>query len=290
MHTNDTPQFFHVLLELGRNMLYNAGLSGGHNGLQGEDLESESQILQSTVAICCRDEALNRRLLSALRDQPPLAKRTTPVRAEGLFTLVTPAAAPEEDDDAAGPDDAAPDEAATDEHWSRFGPEPYPDAPWPDHDPVHDALDAATCGLFLLPVGPAWKSTDIHLFSRLRRAGTPLMIVFCPEEDDLFDQTLSDYVFEQTGVRPLWVQLPTLNRFDPSPATARGLEHIVDWLAACDQGLAIQLAQELPRFRRRLGAVRIRDAALMAGFLGAEPAPLIDIPLLLLVQRRLAHQ
>ncbi|MCB0132626.1 MAG: hypothetical protein KDD78_17310, partial [Caldilineaceae bacterium] len=49
-------------------------------------------------------------------------------------------------------------------------------------------------------------------------------------------------------------------------------------------------AQELPRFRRRLGAVRIRDAALMAGFLGAEPAPLIDIPLLLLVQRRLAHQ
>ena len=54
--------------------------------------------------------------------------------------------------------------------------------------------------------------------------------------------------------------------------------------------LAVPLAQEVPFYRRAIAMRIIRTGALMTGLLGAEPIPLLDLPLQVAVQWKVAMQ
>ncbi|MEZ4613763.1 MAG: hypothetical protein R2838_26550 [Caldilineaceae bacterium] len=68
------------------------------------------------------------------------------------------------------------------------------------------------------------------------------------------------------------------------------VDMVINWMAGQSRALTLALAQTLPHARPQLAAGQIRTAAISAAVLGAEPVPLVDVPLLLLVQHQLLRR
>jgi len=249
--------------------------SGLWSGLLGRSLEVaevQEEVAaeqEGRVAIVGPDEALNRLLLARLRGQPPIVPGQG-IRREGFFTL---AAIPErkgEERDADG--------------WDGFG-YSSSDASLTDAVADHDIL------LYLFSVEQGWQATDAHWYARLRGSHLPLLpVAVVLEEQNEWSQTaFAEEMRRRLGVRPVFVQLHRVDGWD-GDSNDDDLLVLVQRILALRPRLAVSLAQEVPGCREMIAQRVIRTGALMTLLLGAEPIPLLDLPLHVATQWKVALQ
>jgi uncharacterized protein (DUF697 family) len=242
-------------------------------GLSGRSLELE-QIQEEVAAegrrqivIASADPALPPALLAHLRQQPAPPPANGRVQHEGLFTLVhLPAARPAT---------AENDTDAEDDFWDAT-------------DLLMQAEDA-DCLLYLWRWADGWQANDAHWCARLRALGVPLVPVAleAPAQPAAEEMAQVVELHRRLGVRPLLVaaQPHPSDAIAPLPAD---LLHLVERMLGLRPRLGIVLAQEVPGCRPLIVQRVLRTGALMAALMGAEPLPLLDLPLHVAVNWKMA--
>lgn len=234
------------------------------------------------MALVSRQGALNQWLLARLREQAPLPA-PQPITHEGFFILVTLP-------DADAPADLEEDEYGLPpvEHWVQ--------------QEVMDAVLGADLILFLCDFAGGWQPADDRWYARLRAAGAPMLPVLAgsPGQDDgpaaLGSQAAHglDALHRHLGIAPLrlYIDCPASEpAATGSPAAVEAqLQELVSRILELRPRLAIPLAQETPAGRQLIARRVVRGGALMAALLGMEPLPLLDLPLTVLVQWKMALQ
>ncbi|HQY95158.1 hypothetical protein [Caldilinea sp.] len=258
------------------------------------------------LIVCSQDERLLRRFLAALRGQPLLAPASAAIRHEGLFTLVwlrpppgwmaaaAPAVAPGCDlgcDNGAG--------WCEDPPWndsSTWNDPPAED--WSECDPdahLRPFWQEAACALYLAPAAGGWDAADAQAFARLRSLGPPLLpVVTCGTATELAATTTTALVQRLSralGVAPLTVMTPAQSddAEDAPAGVSDSYATLLRRLLAYAPALAGALGCEAPHLRRQVAADRIRTTVWLAACVGLEPLPIVDLPVQLLLQRRMAH-
>lgn len=277
------------------------------------------------VLILDRDGGHARWLLAQLRQQPPIPAFADVAR-EGFFTLVRlePGdAADDLDGDLGGAlgDETLEDVEAGARHSGANGHNGYDGgyngynaASRPDHpggyagyawrggygDPAEpferieqEAVDADLI-VFLFAGSDGWTEADARLYGRLRALSVPILPVamFATAERSSEDsQAFLRRLRQWTGVEPTVLEMADWGATgDAQAAMDAGLRRLVDAMLALRPRLAVPLAQEVPFYRRAIATRIIRTGALMTGLLGAEPIPLLDLPLQVAVQWKVAMQ
>ena len=130
--------------------------------------------------------------------------------------------------------------------------------------------------IFVLDGAAGLRPADYRWFCRLRATGCPLVTVL--NKADLLAGTLPAVLadLEQRLAAPV-TPVSALKGADVEQAL---LKRILD---VCPT-LSVPLGRELARFRCLAAGRVIRRAALFTGLVGAEPIPLLDVPVQLLVQ------
>lgn len=250
--------------------------SGLWSGLLGRSLEVaevQEEVAaeqEGRVAIVGPDEALNRLLLARLRGQPPIVPGQG-IRREGFFTL---AAIPERE---GGEREA--------DGWDGFG-HSTSDASLTDAVADHDIL------LYLFRAEQGWQAADAHWYARLRGSHLPLLPVAVWPEESSPDWSQAEFAEEmrrRLGVRPAFVRLDRAAEWD-GDSRDDDLLVLVQRMLALRPRLAVSLAQEVPGCREMIAQRVIRTGSLMTLLLGAEPIPLLDLPLHVATQWKVALQ
>lgn len=266
---------------------YGSGLGGGlWQGLLGRSLEMaevQEEVAaeqQGRLAIIGPDQALNRLLLARLRQQPPVPG-TEQICREGFFTLVQLPESPSptltdgtEQSQADGPD------------WRAAEYELHP------QDLVETVMDHDVL-IYLFPAQAGWQAQDAHWYARLRAAHVPLLpVAVLPTESDQegwCGDEFSKSMRDRLGVRPAMMDLGDPTQWDGTDADDHVLA-LVQRMLALRPRLAVALAQEIPACRTLIAQRVIRTGALMTLLLGSEPIPLLDLPLHVATQWKVALQ
>lgn len=255
--------------------LYGAAGAAGYGGsvwrgLSGRSLElAEVQQevaaeLRGQVLVVGLHDAANRGLLARLRGQPP-APPAGPIYREGFFTLLTLPAEP-----ATNPEDAGNGAAAL-----ALG-------------EVLGLVSEADVLLYVALAAHGWQEADARWHARLRASGRPLIVVAGERSpDSLATRAGGPTGRWPVGERPVTMGLTPLTDECEAPADVLALVDRI--LEQCGR-LAIPLAQEIPGCRPMVAGRAIRSAMLMAALLGAEPIPLLDLPLQVALNWKLALQ
>lgn len=278
-----------------------AGLRDGYGasgsvlrGLTGRSMEMAE--VQAEVAAECRgqvlvvgrcDEAV-RRLLAHVRGQPP-APSAGPTYREGFFTLaLLPEATASHGRPALdGNDSAAPGAEA-----------PWEFAEWEELAREADVL------LYVFRRDVGWRASDARWVARLHATGLPLVLV---EADLSSDPAQNDpppnplppregaapppFPAREGGPGGLGVLTMKLTPVaDPLNAPPADVVALVERILAQRPKLGIPLAQEIPGCRPLIAQRAIRSGMLMTTLLGAEPIPLLDLPLQVALNWKLALQ
>lgn len=156
-----------------------------------------------------------------------------------------------------------------------------------------EAVDADLI-VFLFAGSAGWTDADARLYGRLRALSVPILPVamFATAERSSEDsQAFLRRLRQWTGVEPTVLEMADWGATgDAQAAMDAGLRRLVDNMLALRPRLAVPLAQEVPFYRRAIATRIIRTGALMTGLLGAEPIPLLDLPLQVAVQWKVAMQ
>ena len=298
-------------------------------GLSGRSLEiAEVQEevaaeLRGQVLVAGLDDAAVRGLLARLRGQPPVPS-AGPIYREGFFTLVTLPAAPGafDEGDGNGPDLAWGEvlglaseadvvlyvwpagrswQAADDRWYARLRATGRP--------LILVAGDDLPPGEDDLPPGPLpTREGELHSPFPCREGGQGVRCnvreggqgvrcsngrqgARCNEAGQGAGRAAQESARPRpwpAGERPVRVRLgPDADEEGEAPADVLAL--VARILERCSR-LAIPLAQEIPPCRPMIADRVIRHAALTAALLGAEPIPLLDLPLQVAVHWRMALQ
>ncbi len=243
-------------------------------GLTGRSMEMAE--VQAEVAAECRgqilvvgrcDEAV-RQLLAHVRGQPPVPM-AGPTYREGFFTLTTLA-----------------DAAAN--HGQPGAETPWGTAEWAELAQEADVL------LYVFRQDAGWQAADARWYARLHATGLPLVLV----EANLAPAPLAGRD-EEAGAPGAAAAPPAGDRAVPvclSGASEHGGElptdvrALVECILVQRPKLGIPLAQEIPGCRPLIAQRAIRSGMLMTTLLGAEPIPLLDLPLQVALNWKLALQ
>jgi uncharacterized protein (DUF697 family) len=243
------------------------------------------------LVMVSRSDEANRRLLARLRQQPPVPARGDVCR-EGFFTLIRLPDAAER------PDLAGSLGAYADFDWGG------PSGVW-GFDELSALLASADVLLYLFERAADSHVADVHWYARLRAIGVPLLPVVlmelpvgrelagdaadtAPDGEQAGLEELVRALRLPAGVRPVWVRAGAGEGDVPEvPADVVGL---VERILALRPRLAIPLAQEIPCCRQMIAQRMIRRSALLTTLLGVEPLPLVDLPLHVAVNWKVALQ
>lgn len=255
------------------------GQSPWLGGLTGRSLEmaeveeevAAEQVGQVALVGLRHDETVH--LLARLRQQPPI-QADRPVCREGFFTLVRLGAT------------QPPAEPETDTP-------PWIDRSWSATDEIEETLDLLRSHdliLYLVRADMGWRSEDAHWFSRLRATRVPLISVVMVQAGGLpLDEATLEGMRKLLGVRPIVVERTDTLPADPF-TLPQDLTDLIGRLLSVRPRLALALAQEVPSCRRMIAERVIRTGALMTTLLGSEPIPLLDLPLHIATQWKVALQ
>lgn len=275
------------------------GRSGFGAWASAGSLGGESHEPAAPLIVCSRHECLPRRFLAALRRQPPLPPGAALIRREGVFTLVWLAS----DDQTTGERMNA-DSAIDAIDWTWRDDVQTPEAAWEniahsfeqEDDPLACLLPTwrtAACALFLASAADGWDAADVEAFFRLRHAGPPLIpVVLCDAAAEIKAATtaaLSRRLHHALGVAPSIIAAATDADSDADSDVDDGYALLLRRILAHAPTAAGALGGEAPRLRRQAAAETIRSTAWLTAFVGLEPAPLVDLPVQLLLQRRMAQ-
>ena len=258
-------------------------------GLTGRSMEMAE--VQAEVAAECRgqilvvsryDEAV-RLLLAHVRGQAPVPP-AGPTYREGFFTLAT---LPEI---AAHP--RQPASAGLDSAGSGLD-TPGAETPWVTAEWVELAREADVL-LYVFCRDTGWQAADARWYARLHATGLPLVLV----EAELplspvaaraeAEAAPGTAAMRPAGDRAVQVCFSgTSERGNELPADVSAL---VERILTQRPKLGIPLAQEIPGCRSFIAQRAIRSGMLMTTLLGAEPIPLLDLPLQVALNWKLALQ
>ncbi len=248
----------------------------GHSPEMADVQEEVAADQMGRVALVSRASQENPALLARLRGDAPVTPDGA-IAYEGFFTLV---------------------------HLSATQPEPnIHGADWAMPLPGGDA-DQAGAGpgdllthlaeadllLYLVRAEDDWDSADAQWTGRLRAARAPLLpvLIHGPDMDAACLNDLCARLRARMGVRPA-----TVRRWPDQPQeeeTLPDLVALVERMLSLRPRLAIPLAQESPACRAFIARRVVRTGAWMSGLLGLEPIPILDLPLHVAVQWKVALQ
>ncbi|MBM4460045.1 MAG: hypothetical protein FJ011_20175 [Chloroflexi bacterium] len=240
------------------------------SGLTGRSMEMAE--VQAEVAAECQgqilvlgrcDEAV-RGLLAHVRGQPP-APPAGPIYREGFFTLATLS------DTAAAPDRPGAD----------FG----PDDGWATEELLALGHEADLL-LYVYRRAAGWQAEDARWCARLHATGRPLVVVAA--DLDSGDPPPDPLPRREGGSGALPMRLTPVA--DPLGAPPADVVALAERILALRPKLGIPLAQEIPGCRPLIAQRAIRSGMLMTTLLGAEPIPLLDLPLQVALNWKLALQ
>lgn len=250
-------------------------------GLSGRSLEMaevQEEVAaeqQGRIAIIGRNSDVNQWLLSRLRQQACVLGDGQVCR-EGFFTLAhlpSPVESPHSDD---GNWD-----------WDCLRNE------WAADDLVADLSDTDLM-MYLFRQADGWQAADSQWYARLRATGTPLLpvLVARPSSEPPQDEpgALVDSLRLKLGTRPVLVWEGPEGQTEGATALPKDLATLVDRILTLRPRLAVPLAQEIPPVRDKIARRVIRTGVIMTSLLGAEPIPLLDLPLHVAFQWRVALQ
>lgn len=265
---------------------YGGTTSGGQwSGLLGRSLEvveAQEEVAaeqEGRLAIVGPDEVLNRLILARLRGQPPISLGPA-LRREGFFTLMTLPNGAEKTP-------SAPEEA---DGWETFS---FTSSGADVNDAVadHDIL------IYLFSAKAGWQATDAHWYARLRGSHLPILpVAALPEEEPPEGWSQADFaekMRQRLGVRPVFVQLDQADEWADGQDGDKGEDSLlllVQRILSLRPRLAVPLAQEVPGCRAMIAQRVIRTGVLMSLLLGSEPIPLLDLPLHVATQWKVALQ
>jgi len=251
-----------------------SGLWGGLLGHSLQVVEAQEEVAaeqEGRLAIVGPDETLNRLLLARLRGQQPVPSGEG-VRREGFFTL---AALPNGEKDQVAGDEWGGNA------FSSSG------AGMPDAVADHDIL------LYLFSACRGWQPADAHWYARLRGTHLPILpVAVLPTTEasaEWSEQAFGETMRQRLGVRPAVIDLAQTGEWDGDHGDD-SLLLLVQRILALRPRLAVPLAQEVPGCRAMIAQRVIRTGALMTLLLGAEPIPLLDLPLHVATQWKVALQ
>lgn len=264
---------------------------------------SDSHEPAAPLIVCSCTECLPRRFLAALRRQPLLPPGAAVIRREGVFMLVwLPSAG--QTTDGRSPADQTLDSGG----WTWRDEVRASEAPWAgtlyddahDDDPLTHLLPTwrtAACALFLASAADGWDAADVAAFFQLRHAGPPLIpVVVCETVAETQVATtveLSGRLHHALGVAPsiIVAAADPVGAADDSSddASDDGYALLLRRILAYAPTAAAALGSEAPRLRRQVAATTIRTTAWLTALVGLEPAPLVDLPVQLVMQRRMAQ-
>lgn len=253
------------------------------------DVEAEvADEQQGRVVLLSRDDHLGRLLLTRLRDRAPAPTVGHLVR-EGFFTLVTlPALTPHTDNSPVANDAFIP---------GSFD-------PWAEPEALVDHLTqigpSSDLFLYILCEDEGWQPADTQWCARLRVCAAPLLpVILTSEFVHTGDYTeaqkeLAAAIQRDLAVCPVFVTRPSyadataaqLGDFD----AALAVKELVQRMLALRPRLAMALAQEVTCCRPDIARRVIRTATLLSALVSSEPIPLLDLPLQVSVQWKMALQ
>ncbi len=137
----------------------------------------------------------------------------------------------------------------------------------------------ASAVVLLLDASLGLRQADIHLFRELQATGKPLVVAL--NKIDLVSRDLGRIVAEAEAQLGATVT-PISARTEENVATA-----LIPRILAAEPNLAVLVGRELPRFRRQAAESVIRRAATVNALVGAEPIPVLDLPVLLATQAQM---
>ena len=146
-----------------------------------------------------------------------------------------------------------------------------------------------------------WQSADDHWYARLRATPVPILpLLTVAGRGDMDDAgpgdqlpPANDFLHRHLGVQPILLSCPQNGHGEASPepeAENAALHELVDRILEVRPRLAVPLAQEVPACRQLIARRVVRAGAWMTALLGMEPLPLLDLPLTVLVQWKMALQ
>ena len=195
--------------------------------------------------------------VSAVRDAAPPTNgpRLEPM---GLFTLI----------------DLSPSTAA-----AEGDPFSFEEGPWVDDALLSTVADMDLL-LFVFNGSLGLQGDEYRWLSRLRATGRPLLAVLNRTDghDDGQTAEAQAELRRRLGTRPVSV----------CALTGEGIqEHLVPRILESCPRLALPLGREMACFRPLVTRRLVRQATVLAALLGAEPIPLLDVPLQLAAQVRM---
>lgn len=259
-----------------------SGLWGGLLGRSLEVVEAQEEVAaeqEGRLVIVGPDEVLNRLLLARLRGQPPIAPGPT-LRREGFFTLMT----------LPNGEEKTPSAQEEADRWETFS---FTSSGADVNDVVadHDIL------IYLFSAKAGWQATDAHWYARLRGSHLPILpVAALPEEEPPEGWSQADFaerMRQRLGVRPVFVQLGQADEWaegQDGDKSDDSLLLLMQRILSLRPRLAVPLAQEVPGCRAMIAQRVIRTGVLMSLLLGSEPIPLLDLPLHVATQWKVALQ
>ncbi|MCC7446601.1 MAG: GTP-binding protein [Anaerolineae bacterium] len=145
---------------------------------------------------------------------------------------------------------------------------------------AQQAIQQADSVVLLLDAVSGLRQTDVDLYHQIKEMGKPVLVAF--NKIDLIKDR------DRVGIlNDAEHKLGT----DVIPVSAKTGEGIADQLMPAiiqlNPQIAVAVGRALPAYRRQAADRVIRSAAVIAGGIGLEPVPMLDIPLLLGHQLRM---
>ncbi len=168
----------------------------------------------------------------------------------------------------------------------RFGPFWLVDTPGLDEafgsERAHRALAAlnhADVVLLVLDAAAGVRHSDVQLYREVRALGLPVIAVL--NKIDLIGHELK--AVQRCAEEQLGTPIIPISAKKGTNIATQLLPAVID----AHPHMAVTIGRALPRFRTLAVRRVVRESALLAALVGAEPVPALDIPLLVAVQVRL---
>ena len=271
-----------------------AGPWSGLVGRQPQMMEVEEEVAaeqRGRLLLISRDAELGPLLLTCLRQQAPLPTTET-IRREGFFTLFTLPATPTTP---TAEEQPVPDLASEFTY-------PYYQPNWEisgwgaphNGDLLWEAATGADLVLYLVQPATGWQPEDAHWFARLRALAIPILPLILSEVTEVAPvqtpPTLLDAIRRSTGIRPVSLAIQPPSAGELAAAALPDLLDLLKRILDLRPRLALPLAQEAPCYRPFIAERIIRTGAFMTALVGSEPIPLLDVPLQVALQWKVALQ
>jgi small GTP-binding protein len=146
-------------------------------------------------------------------------------------------------------------------------------------DTALQALREADVALLVFDAAAGLRQDDYDLFQRLRAEKRPMVVAL--NKIDLIEKDLELVLADAQAKMGVSV-VPISAKKGTNVA-----ELLLPQIVEKRPGLAVALGRALPFYRRRMTRSVIRNTSILNLFIGMEPIPLLDIPLLLASQVRL---